>query len=103
VDRIAQLEEFLKEDPNDAFSTYALALEYLKSNQKKSYELFESLLTTQPEYLPTYYPFAHLLIEMLQPEKAETIFRQGIEIARRANDLKTLKELKSAYNDWLYS
>jgi predicted Zn-dependent protease len=103
VDRVAQLEEFLREDPGDAFSTYALALEYLKSDTKKSYDLFDSLLKVQPHYLPTYYPFAHLLIEMQQPERAEVIFKQGIDAAREANDQKTYKELSSAYNDWLYS
>jgi tetratricopeptide (TPR) repeat protein len=103
VDRIKQLEEFFKEDPNDAFNSYALALEYLKSDPQKSYELFESLLNKHPDYLPTYYPFAHLLTELRQPDKAESIFKQGIDVARRVNDPKTLRELSAAYNDWLYS
>jgi tetratricopeptide (TPR) repeat protein len=103
VDRVSQLEEFLREDPGDAFNIYALALEYLKSDAKKSYELFEGLISKQPDYLPTYYPFAHLLIELQQTERAEATFKQGIEIARRTNDHKTYKELSSAYNDWLYS
>jgi hypothetical protein len=103
ADRIAQLEKFLREDPGDAFSRYALALEYLKSDPKKSYELFDALLSEQPDYLPTYYPFAHLLIELQQSERAASIFQQGIDAARRLNDHKTHKELSSAYNDWLYS
>lgn len=102
MDRIAQLEEFLKEDPDDAFSTYALALEYLKTDRRKSYELFEKLLKQVPDYLPTYYPFAHLLIDLQQFDKAESTFKQGIEIALRANNQKTHKELSSAYNDWLF-
>jgi Tfp pilus assembly protein PilF len=100
-DRINQLEEYLKEDSDDPFNTYALALEYLKSNPKRSFDLFEALLSKQPNYLPTYYPFAHLLIEMQQPERADAVFRQGIDIARRGNDAKTLRELSAAYNDWL--
>jgi Tfp pilus assembly protein PilF len=102
VNRIAQLEEFLKEDPNDPFNSYALALEYLKTDPAKSLSLFESLLSAHPDYLPTYYPFAQLLIEQQQTDKAEAIFRKGIDTARRANDLKTLKELSNAYNDWLF-
>ncbi|HZY81829.1 MAG TPA: tetratricopeptide repeat protein [Cyclobacteriaceae bacterium] len=102
MDRITQLEEFLKEDPDDAFSAYALALEYLKSDQQRSHDLFSTLLKKKPDYLPTYYPFAHLLIELQQPDKAESIFKQGIDLARRKNDSKTLKELTSAYNDWLF-
>lgn len=103
MDRIAQLEEFLRDDPEDAFTLYALALEYLKSDAKKSYEIFEGLLNKRPDYLPTYYPFAHLLIELQQADKAKAIFQQGIDAALRANDRKTHKELTSAYNDYLYS
>jgi hypothetical protein len=101
MDRISQLEEFLREDPDDPFNSYALALEYLKKDSKKGQHLFEQLLNTHPNYLPTYYPFAQLLIEQQDP-RAETIFKQGIETARRLSDLKTLKELTSAYNDWLF-
>lgn len=103
MNRVEQLESFLRDDPGDAFSMYALALEYLKSDQKRSLELFESLLRQQPDYLPTYYPFAHLLLELQQPERAEQIFQQGIDLARRLNNHKTLKELNTAYNDWLYN
>jgi hypothetical protein len=101
VDRIGQLEEFLKEDPGDPFNSYALALEYLKVDSKKSYDLFERLLREHPNYLPTYYPFAQLLSER-QDERAELIYQQGIETAKLLNDLKTFKELSSAYNDWLF-
>jgi len=102
MDRIESLKEFLKEDPHDPFNSYALALEYLKSDPLKSNSLFEKLLNDHPNYLPTYYPFAQLAIERQEVDKADVIFKQGIETARRLNDLKTLKELNSAYNDWLF-
>ena len=101
MSRVAQLEEFLKDDPDDPFNSYALALEYLKTNPDRSYHLFESLLKSKPDYLPTYYPFAQLLIERQDP-RAEVIFKQGIDTAQRLNDLKTFKELNSAYTDWLF-
>ena len=101
MNRIEQLEEFLREDPNDPFNSYALALEYLKSDQDKAYNLFVRLIDLHPNYLPTYYPFAQLLSER-QDKQAEDIYKQGIETARRLNDFKTLKELTNAYNDWLF-
>lgn len=101
MDRIQQLEEFLRDDPTDPFNYYALALEYLKHDFQKAYDLFEKLLGQHPNYLPTYYPFAQLLSER-QDKRAEDVYKQGIETARRLNDLKTLKELTSAYNDWLF-
>jgi Tfp pilus assembly protein PilF len=101
LNRVEQLEEFLREDPDDPFNSYALALEYLKTDQQKANTLFESLIKKSPDYLPTYFPFAQLLSER-QDNRAEEIYKQGIETARRLNDLKTLKELSNAYNDWLF-
>ncbi len=101
MDRLHQLEEFLKEDPEDPFNSYALALEYLKSDVGKARDLFFLLIETHPNYLPTYYPLAQLLIEQ-QDVKTDTIFKKGIEMARQLNDAKALKELTSAYNDWLF-
>jgi lipoprotein NlpI len=101
MDRISILEEFLKEDPRDPFNSYALALEYLKIDTQKAQTLFEQLLTTHPNYLPTYYPFAQLLIER-RDSKVDVIFKQGIDMAKRMNDAKTLRELNSAYTDWLF-
>ena len=101
MQRLKQLEEFLKEDPNDPFNLYALALEYLKVDVKRAQDLFEDLIKEKPEYLPTYYPLAQLLMEQKDP-RAEVIFKQGIDTAKRLNDLKTFKELSTAYNDWLF-
>ena len=102
MDRIAQLEAFLKEDPDDPFNTYALALEYAKLDVQKAHDLFDQLITAHPNYLPTYYPYAHLLIDLREDDKAGRVFMQGIEIAKRNNNQKTLKELTGAYDNWLF-
>ena len=102
MDRLSQLKRFAAEDPDDPFNRYALALEFLKSDRAIAIELFDQLIRAHPEYLPTYYPFAHLLIEQKKTEKAEQIFLAGIEQAKAAGEEKTMKELKSAYQDWLY-
>jgi len=101
MDRIRQLEKFLEEDPDDPFNTYALALEHVKGDKDKARSLFEKLLKEKPDYLPTYYPFAQLLIET-GGEITEAVFKQGIETARRLNDQKALKELNNAYSNWLF-
>lgn len=102
TDRVRQLEEFLKEDPRDPFNHYALALEYLKTDTNRARHLFETLLTSFPDYLPTYYPYAHLLIELGKNEAAEDIFNKGKEMAMQKGDQKTLGELRSAHQDWLF-
>ena len=102
MSRVEQLEAYLTEDPEDPFNHYALALEYLKTDAPRAMEHFEKLLASHPGYLPTYYPFAHLLIELKNPERGEQVFKLGIDKARDAGDAKTLRELQAAYNDWLF-
>ncbi len=102
MDRLTQLKQFASEEPNDPFNRYALALEYLKTDPAQAISLFDQLMHTHPNYLPTYYPFAQLLIELKSVEKAEQIFLAGIEMAKTNGDAKTLKELMSAYQDWMY-
>ena len=100
--RLAQLIKFYEEDPNDAFNIYGLALEYLKSDVKKSDELFDKLLTTTPSYLPAYYQAAKLKEELGSKETALSIYKSGMELAEKTNDRKTFQELQSAYNELLF-
>lgn len=99
--RIAQLKKFLEEDSNDAFSLYALALEYLQDQPEESNTLFAQLLSANPEYLPAYYQAALLQVELQHKEEAEVIFKAGIELAKRKNDRHALTELQSAYQNFL--
>lgn len=92
----------MKDDPSDEFLRYALALEYLKSDPARAQKEFETLITQNPNYLPSYYPAAHLLIELGLETEAERIFLQGIKIARLQKNSKTEQELKSAYDMWQF-
>lgn len=102
MDRLSQLKQFALEEPDDPFNQYALALEYLKSNPEESGRLFDLLVQRQPQYLPTYYPYAQWLIDHKNFGKAEEIFQQGIQAARNAKDEKMLKEMLAAHHDWKY-
>lgn len=100
--RLEQLIKFYEEDPNDAFNIYGLALEYLKSDVKKSEELFDKLLTNTAHYLPAYYQAAKLKEELGAKETALVIYQSGIELAKKMNDRKTFQELQSAYDELLF-
>jgi len=96
-ERIQQLIKFLEEEPEDEFIHYALALEYLKFDAAKAKAEFENLLAKHPTYLPTYYPAAHLFIELGKPAEAERLFVRGIELAKIQGNNKARMELQSAY------
>jgi tetratricopeptide (TPR) repeat protein len=102
MNRIEQLNQFIAEDPGDPFPRYALALEYLHHQPDQARKCFEELMERFPEYLPAYYPAAHLYIDLAAAEAAERIFQAGIELARKQGDRKTERELRQAYEQWLF-
>lgn len=101
-DRIAQLQKFYEEDPQDPFNVYALALEYLKSDPAKSRSLFEILLQEHSGYLPTYYHAAKFFQDAGDREKAIALYEKGISLAATLKDAKALRELRSAYDEMMF-
>jgi tetratricopeptide (TPR) repeat protein len=96
MNRLEQLHRFLEEDPNDPFNTYALALEYQKTDTTKALTLFTALINTHPDYVPTYYHLGKLYADLHQKEDALNTFKAGIEKAKQVNDAKALRELSAA-------
>lgn len=100
--RLEQLIKFYQEDPTDAFNVYGLALEYHKTNMQKSEEFFDLLLKNFPDYLPAYYHAAKLKEELRKQTEALSIYKKGMELAKKLNDQKASQELQSAYNELLF-
>ena len=98
-DRIAQLQRFFDEDPDDPFNLYALALEHQKDDRRKAFEIFETLLEKHATYLPTYYHAAKLYQELNDREKAISVYERGIALAKDLSDRKTMRELRSALDE----
>src|SRR5438309_11361139 len=97
MNRIEILNGFLKENPNDSFSRYALALEYAKLGQNDdALREFETVKTSDPQYLATYYQLGQLYQTLAQKHEAEKTFRTGITVASKAGDEHTKRELAAA-------
>jgi hypothetical protein len=94
--RLAQLEQFYLDDQEDPFNAYALAIEYLNSDQSKSGALFDMLLERHPDYVATYYHAGKLAESLDDITRAEEIYVRGMEAAKRKGDNKALRELRSA-------
>ncbi len=99
--RLQTLLEFYKEDPFDAFTLYAIALEYAKTDETMALEYFNILLKTHPDYLGVYYQMGSLLRKAGREGEAENIYRQGIEKAIFKGDTHTKAELSNALNNML--
>ena len=96
--RLAQLFKFLEDDPNDAFTLYAIATEYRKENPQKALEYYEKLLREHESYVGTYYHAAKLYEELGQNDVAEQTYKKGMLISRREGNMHAFSELQQAYN-----
>lgn len=99
--RIAQLQQMLQENPQDPFLLYALALEHRTHDVAQALSLFDTLLLEHAGYLPTYYHAAALYAETGHPDRAKTIYQQGIVLAQQQNEAHSLRELRNAYQNLL--
>jgi Tfp pilus assembly protein PilF len=97
MNRIEILTGFLRDDPNDSFSRYALALEYVKKDQREDARReFETVRRNDPNYVATYLQLGQLYRTMGDPGEAEQAFRDGIAVAIKAGDTHTQGELQGA-------
>jgi len=100
--RLSMLKKFATEDPNDPFNWYALANEYLTESPEKAKEYFDKLLSEFPDYLPTYYHAAQVYINLMEDEKALSIYIQGIALAQKQQNSKAHRELSTAHQNLLF-
>lgn len=102
ISRIQMLQSFADDEPQNPFNWYGLALEYLENDPEKAAKYFEKLLLEFPDYLPTYFPAAHLFGQLGFLEKAEEAFESGIKLAQSQNNTKALGELKNSYMNFKF-
>ncbi len=94
LNRISKIEHMLSEQGRDAFLLFALAKEYdAVGKEKKSIDLYEELLDSEPEYLGAYYHLAELLYRTDQIDLATTVAETGIVLAEKQKEDKDRLEL----------
>jgi Tfp pilus assembly protein PilF len=100
MDRISQIKEFLKAEPEDNFLQHALALEYIKiGNETDARKLFEQILKREPGYVGSYYHLGKLLERIGETQNAIRIYKKGMKMAKLANDNHAFNELQAACED----
>lgn len=95
--RLEMLEDFVRKDPRDAFSRYALAMEYVNAQRyDEAIAHFRALIAQDPDYIATYFQLGQACERTGRPEEARAAYEQGIAACRRKGDSKTLGELEFA-------
>jgi Tfp pilus assembly protein PilF len=103
MDRIAKINEFLKDSPKDNFLRHALALEYVKIGEdEKAKILFTEILSGSPEYIGSYYHLAKLLEKLNEIPSAIEWYEKGMAVTKEAGDQHAYNELQAAYEDLAY-
>src|SRR5690606_4611661 len=97
--RLEELQQFLKESPNDPFLKYAITTEYKKmGDTENTLAGFQDLRVNHPDYVGAYYHFAKYMEEQGRKEEALEIYQAGVEVAQRLRNRHAYGELLSAYN-----
>lgn len=93
--RLDTLRGMLDEDPDDAFTRYAYAME-LRSLERTDEALaeFARLVDGAPDYVATYYQYARALQSRGRAAEAQAIVRRGIDVAAAQEDAHTQGELE---------
>ncbi len=95
--RVEQLKSFLEDDPEDAFTRFALAQEYQAMGQiETALEMYEALVDEQPDYVGTYYHLGKLYETLDRTDDALETYEAGIDIADEQNDHHARSELQDA-------
>jgi cytochrome c-type biogenesis protein CcmH/NrfG len=89
-----QLLEMLKSDPDDVFCLYGLAMwEKTQGNFADSLDLFNRVLTVDPDHVASYLMKAQLLIDEGDETHARETIYAGAAVAKKIGDQHALGEL----------
>ncbi|MCS7021647.1 MAG: tetratricopeptide repeat protein [Gemmataceae bacterium] len=95
--RMEQLEALLREDPDDPFLRYGLAMEYAALGEDD--QCVERLIDlirrpAGPPYIPAYLQAGQALIRLHRYEQARQILQEGIAAAQAAGDWHAAGEMQ---------
>ena len=94
--RLVKLKELKTQLPDDPFVDYAMALEYVKQNNAElATRAFKYLQEHHSSYLPQYYHYGALLINLDKTAEAKLVINAGVKLAKEQQDEHTVSELIS--------
>lgn len=98
--RRERIEAMLREEPEDVFLRYALAMELGKEGRhQESLDALHQLTLGNPPYVPAYFQAARQLVDASQIDAARRWLRDGIEEARRQGDFHAAGEMSELLSE----
>jgi tetratricopeptide (TPR) repeat protein len=100
LSRMQTLEAFLRQNPRDPFTHYAIALEYESLEQfDQAIEKFCTVLTIDPNYVPAYHQLGLLYIQLERTSDAIATLGDGIRVAERNGDAHARSEMQEVLDE----
>jgi cytochrome c-type biogenesis protein CcmH/NrfG len=97
MDRLAALRDFVARNPTEPFPRYGLAMELANRGQvEEACQVFQVLLDSTPDYVPSYLMYGNTLVLAGQKERAAEVYRTGAEVSLRRGDTHARGELLAA-------
>ncbi len=97
LSRKEQILNMLVSEPNDVFLNYALAMEFVSSNElNQADEQLKKVLSIKTDYLPCFYQLGQVNEKLNNNDIALTYYKQGVDLAKSQNNHKALGELNEA-------
>ena len=95
--RIDNLMVMLKEEPQDLFLNYALAVEFVgEQKYEEAEKQFLKTTAINSDYLPCYYQLGQTAEKLNKEKEALEYYHRGAELAKKQNNNKALNELNEA-------
>ena len=100
--RLEKLIEFIKEQPDDLFLKYALAMEYQGLNDiEKAKEYFEEVIKVDKNHVAAYYQLGKIFEKLNDETSAISKYEKGLKNARINNDARSIREFNAAIDSLL--
>ncbi len=93
--RIQELENLIKQNPQNALMHYTLGIEYLRAEKpEKAINLLREAIDLEPDYSAAYRELGRALTKSNSMKEAIDIFNKGIAVAEEMGDIQTAKEMR---------
>jgi len=95
--RLEVLHSMVEQKPDDAFTRYALAMEYVNTGGLEGAVVqFTELLKHNPTYAAGYFQGGQALAKLGRVEEARDLYSRGIDVTTASGDEHTRSELIGA-------
>lgn len=99
-ERLTMLQQFVEQNPTDAFARYGLAMEYSNAGDlTTALQQFDKLLELHPDYSAGYFMAAQALAKAGQTDHAKRYLQNGIATAARTGNSHAKGEMEALLDE----